>query len=159
MRRHAGLWLAAAVLLASPAAAEKIGGAERFRLWSACLPMSLIVESFSDRAAFGLTEQAVLTTARSRLRAARIYDDGDASRILALTINILNDEPGRQTYGLGFQYLKLMTDAASGEINLAISWDSGSVGYGDHVFVLAKVSERIDEFIDEYLRVNADACE
>ena len=44
----------------------------------------------------------------------------------------------------------------------AIVWLSGSTGvYGAAAgsgFILSSVSHHTDKFIDEYLRVNADAC-
>ncbi len=160
MRQHAGLlWLAAVVFLASPAAAEEIDAFDRFTLWTGCQPMDLIVELLEDRAAFELTKDAVLTIVRSRLRAARIYDDASPDSFLGVEVVIARNKPGHQIYLVSFKYYKLMTDAASGVESLASAWDEVRFGFGNHVFVLSIVSKYTDKFIDEYLRVNRDACE
>lgn len=43
----------------------------------------------------------------------------------------------------------------------ATTWNIGSVAVhdGDASFILSAIAKDTDEFIDEYLRVNADACE
>ena len=45
-------------------------------------------------------------------------------------------------------------------LGFASTWDSGSIGtHGNSAaFILSGVSRHTDRFIDEYLRVNADAC-
>ena len=160
MRRHAGLlWLAAAVFLASPTAAEEIDEFDRLQLWANCWPMNLFVEPLEHRAAFALTTDDVLTTVRSRLRAARIYDDTAFNYVLNVSVRILRDKQGKQPYALDLEYRKLMTDYASGLEYPARAWRRGSLGVGDHVFVLSLLSKYTDKFIDEYLRVNAEACE
>ena len=149
-----------AALIASPlAAAEKISNFDRFQLWADCEPIALIVEKLEHKARFGLTKDAVLTTVRSRLRAARIYDDGSPDSFLHVEVGILRNKPGNQTYVVGFKYHKVMKDAASGVESFASVWNEVRFGYGDHVSVLAVVSRYADKFIDEYLRVNRDACE
>ena len=42
----------------------------------------------------------------------------------------------------------------------ATTWRTGSTGtHGrDASYILSSVSQHVDKFIDEYLRVNADAC-
>ena len=49
---------------------------------------------------------------------------------------------------------------ATGLDNRAKTWDVASTGtHGqDPNFILSSVAQETDKFIDEYLRVNADAC-
>ena len=44
---------------------------------------------------------------------------------------------------------------------LSVTWSSGSFGThgGSASYVISVLSEHMDTFIDEYLRVNEDACE
>ena len=42
---------------------------------------------------------------------------------------------------------------------LATAWNSTTAGLGDSPYILSVVSQNTDKFIDEYLRVNRDACE
>lgn len=54
---------------------------DRFRLWTGCQPVGLLVESLSESATeIGLTEESIQTLIRSRLRAARIYTPNSLSK-------------------------------------------------------------------------------
>jgi len=59
-----------------------------------------------------------------------------------------------------FEYKKVLYDPASERHWFAITWDLGRTGThgSDSGFILSAVSEDTDKFIDEYLRVNEDAC-
>lgn len=131
-----------------------------FELWNRCAPTSLVVEGLSSEAdEIGITRERIETLARSRLRSARIYRDGWSDTYLYIRVNV------RLTYyGLEVEYRKFVFDHLAGEKTdgqgFATTWERGGVGvHGrDAGFVLQNVSEHIDEFIDEYLRVNAEAC-
>ena len=67
--------LALAVLLGAPAGAQDAQDPyERFKLFNECRPMGLAFEEEPDLEAVGLTVDRMLSTAESRLRAARLYD-------------------------------------------------------------------------------------
>ncbi len=53
---------------------------------------------------------------------------------------------------------KPLEDLLSGVKILAMSWTATSFGIADADSIMQTVSERFDLFINEYLRVNADAC-
>ncbi len=57
-------------------------------------------------------------------------------------------------------YSKWVKDEASGISSGTDTWRRGATGtHGrDESYILSSVSRKVDEFIDEYLRVNADAC-
>ena len=63
-------------------------------------------------------------------------------------------------YGISVQYLKYVNDLATMLERAATTWDSGSTGtHGRNpTYISSNVAGHIDEFIDEYLRVNEDAC-
>ena len=64
--------LAVAVLLGS--ATPLLAMLDRFELENVCEPIALIVEDVDrEEEAMGLTKRAIITTVRSRLRAARLY--------------------------------------------------------------------------------------
>ena len=156
MRRHTGLGIAAALLLtAASASAGEVSDYDRFRLWNVCRPMGLFVEGLSDDAtAIGLTMEAIEVAVRSRLRAARLYSD-DAWSYLYVNVNVLSSG-----YGTKVEYNKSVMDIATMLERRAATWDTGGVGtHGqDPNFILSYVVQHADAFIDEYLRVNADAC-
>ena len=147
---------AAALFLAAPASAEEVSDHDRFMLWSACKPLRLVVESLDqDAADIGLAKDAIETAVRSRLRGARLYDAG-GFEFLYVNVAVVG-----QAYSMRIAYHKLVLDFASEQIYPTETWHTGSVGThgGDAGYVLSSVSRGVDEFIDEYLRVNAGSCE
>ena len=153
--------------LAVPAsAAEKVTRLDRFYLWNYCRPLNLTVEVLSDDARkVGLRESDIETAVRSRLRGARIYDE---KRIPTLYVNVnvvglafaIRVEFQRPVRVLNAPYWIEAVEMDPALVNLASTWDTGSVGtHGRHdAYILSSVSRHVDKFIDEYLRVNADAC-
>ena len=150
--------LALAVLLGAPAGAQDAQDPyERFKLFNECRPMGLAFEEEPDLEAVGLTVDRMLSTAESRLRAARLYD-ADAETFLLVSTNI-----GGNGFSQGVEYYKLLYDAVSGETNYAVVWRRGSTGThtgntSSAGFLLQSLSEKLDAFILEYLRVNEAAC-
>lgn len=149
--------VALALALAAPSgAAEKVSERDRFEMWNGCRSMDLIVETLPKAATdIGLTEKAVTVAARSRLRAARLYDD-DASATLWISVNAA----GLVAYGINVGFFKWVRDEATDTTDLAMTWFTGSTGMSgrNSSHILSSVTGHVDEFLDEYLRVNADAC-
>ena len=140
------------------ATAQDVSDFDRFRLFNECGPMHLTVEDYGDDADWtdtGLTVDRLQTMAESRLRAARLYD-ATARPFLYVNVNVVSS-----SYSLSVKYHKFVYDPVSGETSLAATWDVGSTGThgGDAGYILQSVSESLDSFILEYLRVNEDACD
>ena len=140
------------------ATAQDVSDSDRFQLFNECGPMDLVVEDYGDDAGWtdiGLTVDRIQTMAESRLRVARLYD---ATALAYLHVNVI-------VFGLGLsltvQYNKVVYDAVSGETNYATTWAISSAGThgSDAGYILQGLSERLDRFILEYLRVNEDACD
>ena len=136
---------------------------QRFQLFNNCesmtLAMDLQVENYADADAdtesvIGLTADRIRTLAESRLRVARLYD-ADAATWLYVNVNV----QGRG-FSLSLEYKKSVYDAVSGETNYATTWRVGGAGThsGDAGFILQGLSEYLDGFILDYLRVNEAAC-
>ena len=161
MRRHTGIWIAAAILLtaAASASADVVSDYDRFQLWNECRPMRLVVEPLPDDAtAIDLTDDAIKIAVRSRLRAARLYsEDGSEGAWAYLYINVLVVGPA---VSIGIEYHKFVWDIATKLEFQATTWRRGVTGThgGNSNYILSSVAQGADEFIDEYLRVNADAC-
>ena len=158
MRRYTVL-VAALLLTVASASAGEVSDQDRFDLWNDCRPMLLVVEGLpDDAAAIGLAEDAITVAARSRLRAARIYTEaGSEAEWSSLYINANVVGPA---YGISVKYRKYVNDLATMLEGAAITWVSSSTGtHGrDPTYVSSNVAGHIDRFIDEYLRVNEDAC-
>ena len=101
----------------------------------------------------GLTSERVQTIAESRLRAARLYD-ADSLFNLHVRVSVLS-----RVFFIEVAFNKVLFDVASATIFEASTWEQGSIGRsGDPGFILQGLSELLDRFILDYLRVNEDAC-
>ena len=158
MRRTLTL-LSLAVLL-SPAAPgqDTTDGLDRFRLFNACRPMDLVIESLSDDAdKIALSRESLQAAAESRLRAARLYtEDPKGSNFAYLYVNVNVFGPA---FNIALEYKKLVSDEF-GVAGLAPSWDSGSTGtHGKNAgYIVSSLSQHLDRFLAAYLRVNEEAC-
>ncbi len=146
----------AMLILAIPARAETVTDYDRFKLWNDCRPMELIVEDLDkDETDIGLTKDAITVAVRSRLRAARLYTAKRGPHYLYINVNVVGT-----AFSYSVEYKKRVKDRASGLSTFATTWDTGGTGtHGpDASYILSLVSQYVDKFIDEYLRVNEDAC-
>lgn len=55
---------------------------------------------------------------------------------------------------------KVMHDPLSGQSASVVAWSTSMIGThgGDPIFILSALALRMDEFLDNYLRVNDKAC-
>ena len=132
-------------------------------LFNYCEQIGLIVEDLPDSAVeIGLTEERLQTLAESRFRAARLYDDTDLLVDLLDTLSFLyiNVHVVGRAFSIRLAYHKPVYDRASRVPGKATTWNSGVTGThgGDAGFIVQGVSEHLDRFIVEYLRVNEAAC-
>ncbi len=153
----APLIVASSLLLAVPAEAEKVTGLDRFQLWNDCKPLYLVVETMHEDAAdIGLMRESVEAAVRSRLRGARLYDPEVPTKPILLTkVSVVGT-----AVHITLELKKLVIDVASGRTNFATTGKYRVLGtHGRNSGnVLSKLSEMMDQFIDDYLRVNASAC-
>ena len=128
-----------------------------FQLWNACRPLYLIVEFLpEDAEEIGLTEERIQTAAESRLRAARLYDAEAADHFLYVNVNVVE-----RAFSIDVGYRKLLHDEALDIGGMAETWNTGAAGMhggSGASFILQGVSEHMDLFVVEYLRVNEPAC-
>ena len=159
-----------------------------FALFNKCSPMLLNAEVDTDDAAasIGLTEERIQTLAESRLRAARLFIDAAALKEEGFSIlsrgfsssdrsaadNAALDRLNRVAHlsvsagvvGPAFSYSvkfrKKLHDRVSDQTEPATTWTIGKYGThgGDAGYILQDLSESMDKFLVEYLRVNESAC-
>lgn len=127
----------------------------RFELFNSCLPMGIVVESLPTEAArIGLTTQSLRTALESRLRAARLYDEIPYS-YLYLNVNLVG-----AAFNISLEYNRRICH--SGDLcGHATTWSVSSVGThgkGNAGFIRTAISEHMDSFLVEYLKVNEAAC-
>lgn len=156
LTRAALLLSALALPFSASGAAGEITDHKRFQLFNYCRPMRLLVEDLSDGASkIGLTKEAIQATAESRLRSARLYDSG-ASHYLYVNVNVVG-----RAHSISLEFIKRVRDILSGNTGMATTWDVGSTGThgGSANYILSLISQRMDKFLVEFLRVNEKACE
>ena len=139
-----------------------------FKLWNECQPIAFSVhlQGKNEASKIGLTKEAIETAVRSRLRGARIFRNNPDLR---------SQSPKRERNGflqvqvhLGATYVswsirfeKLMTDWPTDLLGWTpTGWRTGAFGghRDDSYYIVSSIAPGIDEFIDDYLRVNESAC-
>ena len=136
--------------------AQDVSVRDRFGLYNECRSMGLVVEPLTPEAAgIDITEERIQTLAESRVRAARLYD---AEVINFLYVRVVVGGPA---FSREVSYYKRLYDPVSNEHSLAQTWSTSYFGThgGDAGFILQHLSEDLDRFILEYLRVNDEDCE
>jgi len=136
---------------------ERKNQSARFQLFADCRPMRLVVESLPAGASkIGLTEEAIRAAAESRLRAARLYDSR-AVYYLYVNVNVF-----RMAFSINLEFKKYVHDPLSGNTGPATTWVAGTTGtHGGSGanYILSSLSQYMDKFLVEFLRVNEKACE
>ena len=149
-----------AIILFSGQALSNQEAYDIFRLGNKCRPLTLLVENLDKYAAdIGLERRDIETTIRSRMRGARIYSDNEeASNYAFLHARI---DVFRPAFNIRLELNKVMFESPDSTGFATESWGTGTIGThgGDANYVLSSVARLTDYFIDEYLRVNKEACE
>ena len=163
MKIVSGLMLIAALLASDPAVgAEKVSDRDRFELWNDCKAIDLLVSVYADAMDGDIapTEKEVEAAVRRKLRIARLYNPNAAAR-LTVTVHVAGIAFTRDV-----EFVKRVRDVASGLTDFTATWRGGSVGshgtLGSDARKIRRflmgLARHVDEFLDEYLRVNASAC-
>ena len=129
---------------------DSYDGHHRFELYNDCKPIGLAVgKVFDDLQSLGISRENVQAAAESRLRASRLYADSVPAFL----------HVAASRYAIQLQYRKPLRDMASGETrSLRTFSKSGTVLNGTAAGVMLEVSNLLDLFLLDYLRVNESAC-
>ena len=151
--------------IAGAAKGEEVTALDRFQLWNDCDPVKLGVGVFdpTSMSRMKLLNERIETTVRSRLRIARMYQEGIGPPMLFIQVTLL--EAFYLVLG-DVSFYKHVLEYRSNESAGAPTWRAGGVvGFSllntlpsDNGAIVSAVTEKVDIFIDEYLRVNADSC-
>ena len=129
----------------------------RFKLFTNCKPVDLVVENLDQAARrIGLTETDIIAAAESRLRSARIYTADKTGPYLYINVTV-----SRAAFSLRTSLNKRLFDPISGTHSLTETWNRTSTGIhgGKSGFILSNIAKHMDQFIVQFLRVNEKACE
>ena len=106
----------------------------------------------------GLTKDTLRLASESRLRSARLY--ADSFRLAAgYSILYVNASVVGRAFHVSIQYWKVVTDR-HGRSNYGTTWTTATTGVhsGDSTYIVSTLSEQLDTFLADYLRVNAEDC-
>ena len=129
----------------------------RFELFTGCETMDLVVDSSEDARSIGLSVERVTNSVESRLRSAKLFSSSSKNQRQSLYVNI---NVVGIAVNISVEFHKRVFDPRSGLSNYGTTWERGSTGtHGqDASFIISGLSELIDAFIVEYLRVNEQEC-
>ena len=135
-----------------------------FELFNECRPVDLLVrvqdvmDLFNEAPEIGRMEERIRTMAESRLRAARIYAESSA-RSGGLTVEVAQ-ATGRYLVTVGLH--RYVFEPVSGKWSFVLAWKATDARFcfplSTSDSAIQNVSDGIDKFISEYLRVNESAC-
>ena len=146
------------VLISVPLWASGNEAVDRFKLFTHCAAVKLVIDMSSRDTKISLTKESVQTAVESRLRSARIYTS-EAPDYFFFYVNIA---VVGNAFGVDVKLHKKVFDSASQNWAYAPTWWTGSTGvHGNQNanFILSSLSQQVDEFLVEYLRVNEEACQ
>ena len=119
--------------------------------------MRLFVESLpADAAEIDLAKASIQVAVESRLRSARLYDsESTFGPYLYVNVNVVG-----RAFNTSLKYNKQVYDLASDVTGAANTWNTSFTGThgGGSNYILSTISELMDSFLVEYLRVNEAAC-
>ena len=132
---------------------------ELFQLWNKCRPIGFELKLYGGKN-LGLTRDTVTTMVRDRLQAARIYTENYEPPEKRLEMLVRVGGKANPAFSYIMLFMKRMKDEETG-LNLdATGWMKDAFGThrGESGVVLIHISQAIDKFIKDYLRVNGEAC-
>ena len=134
---------------------------ECFQLFNHCEPIGVSVGvslvDIDRSVRRRLTEDRVRTAVESRLRAARLFD----SRVDLGPYLLVAVDASDTAFLVTMNFHKWMMDEASGNLRLGGAYPLGTYGtHGDDAdYLLGVIPGLMDQFINDYLRVNEPACD
>ena len=136
-----------------PVAAQELDDWDRFRFWNGCGALGLVIDLDSQVRSTGLSERQIESRVRRALEAAELYDPEAERGYLFVKVRVAG-----AVRVVDFEFYKWMLDTLSGTSGYVAAWSQRGVGAREAEQILAGLAARTDEFIAEFLRVNADAC-
>ena len=129
---------------------------QRFKLFNNCMPINLVAEDLSDDAkAIGLTTVRLHMAVESRLRSARLYQEAFSVSYLYANITVVG-----RAFSIALEFNKELYDPRTDTGFPATTWKSrgGGMHGNDGRYVVSLLSEYVNRFLVDYLRVNEAAC-
>ena len=143
------------LLLTLPCAVAGESAEDRFGLFTHCGSLDLLVDDLDEETiAIGLSVEGIHVAMEKRLR-SKGFHDKEADPYLYVRVIVFED-----AYSADVEFYKRLFDPDSESVDWAATWYTGSIGThgSDPDYIMSDLSELMDEFLAEYLRVNKPAC-
>lgn len=154
------LALCGLVFTGNASASERISDTDRFRLWNNCEPIGMVVRSRFK--GFGDPKERFEGIIRDKLQAANVYDKNTPNAFMQLDIAVVDLHNKGKMFSFVFLFFKTVDDKKSGLRYLAATTHIHSgpkfVNPNSTELIFSQLNNYLDLFVEEYLRVNADAC-
>ena len=132
--------------------ADSVRVPTRWQAYTNCAPL-YIRPLLTGEHVQGLSLESITRPTRSRLRSARLYSDTLSVPYVLVHVHSWSETLFHVSLGL----VKELYDPLADDWSWADSWETSWITYST-AFVVQRLMEMADYFIDEYLRVNAEAC-
>lgn len=128
---------------------------DEFGLSTNCQPIGLFVLIDNNQKELELDEETIQNAVESRLRSARLYDDSWSSSQLEVYVHVVG-----LAFNITLSLEKFVTDSITGHPGIAKTWQTIATGThgNDENYIVSAISQYIDSFLVEFLRVNEGAC-
>ena len=149
----------AAAALGAVSLEGQVSANDRFQLFTECSPVSVSVTVEQKAMELEeLTKSSVRPIVSSRLRSARLYTDDPDPSFPELAVSVV--VAGRVGY-VAIDLMKRVQDPLTSLSAAAQTWRRSVVGVhgGSASGLQTAVAQLMDVFLDEYLRVNTEACD
>ena len=154
------LGIIAAMLIGTSASAiDTVSSLDRLDLWTGCEKIYVAVDLDANAARI-VRSKEIHSAVLSRLRAARLFPIDTIMRSSPIYVNVvvLNE-----LFSISIDFEKDLQDDVAGWPGipkLEFTWRiiTNGIHGEDPNHILSSVSRLTDQFIDEYLRLNEDAC-
>ena len=160
-----GFLLSASVQANELTAKEKEAAMEAysqfFKLFNKCekIGLSVNIPINSPKPKIYLTEKAITNAVESRLRSARIFTTDSPKDFLLVEVLVWED-----VFNIGLSFGKVLEDSRLSEhfsfhsTYVVGTWHRAFIGRhsGEENFILSSLSQKVDEFLVEYLKVNQE---
>ena len=136
----------------------------QFSLFSNCQPVDLsILTSFDDKMKLDLSREAIREAIKnnieSRLRSAHLYGKMAILSPRPDAYLRVSVEVASWAFSITLNFKKWVKDPLSQRENFATTWEDRTFGTHSRIgFILSALSQKMDKFLVNFLRVNDEAC-
>ena len=156
-----GVFMGWMLLACCMVAEAQVDDYERFQLFTECQPMAVGATVYvSDEDTGTMIRQQeqegpIYAALESRLRAARLYQAQDQTR-MQNHINVSVIVPTPEIFIMLATYSKILRDPITQQLSISGTWEL--LAHGSPSAMHSLIAQAIDSFLVDYLRVNEAAC-